>query len=207
MTAQVEKYREGITVPHLRSEDFFRIIIQVPTLQKQRELVRKNVQYYTEHLEEGLNTIVEDSKAHYEVQNAFLRHSLAGPVANMRGTVESILEIMNHQVLQRNQEFSHLKVSENHLFTLKEYLEMLDRDSTIIADLVSRNMQKTLDFSSKELSPIDLYSFVKQYAEELKETKKGKYEIVFDHELLVDEDGNSISISFKGNRELVGLML
>jgi type I restriction enzyme M protein len=205
--AQVDKYRVGITVPHLRIEDFLLIKIQVPSLEKQREIARRNVQSNTEHLEEGLYLKVEESRAHYEVQNAFLRHSLAGPVANMKGTVESLLEIIYGQLFAKNQEFSSLKISDNHLFTLKEYLEMLDRDSTLISDLVSRNMQKTMDFASKDLSPIDLHSFVKKYAEELEETKKGKYEIDFSPPILKDENGNSISIIIDGNKELLTLLL
>lgn len=207
VSEQVNALRIGTIIPSLRKQDFLRVEINLPKLEEQsfvitglKEALIREKQKEIDYLKDihGLKTEL------YE-QNAYLRHSLAGPTSNLKGSFLNIKSILEEKVKPQLDNIMDLKVSPSHNLSFGGYLNILEREINKISDTISKSTQVQDIMAGKRLEPLDIISFLKDYSSELKEAKRNDYSVVLniDSEMFLDENGNELKAYMLANRGLL----
>ena len=202
VTDQLNAIRVGATIPNIHKRDFFQVKIVLPeNIEDQKAIFRKIAEALAEKKKEDLLSF---SKFHglekemYE-QNTFLRHTLAGPASNLISSLVNIKTILKEQVIALSPGIMSLKVSENHLNTFEDYLNIIERDILKISTTVKRQLKVDNNISSKLLTPIDLMHFLDKFVKEQKENSSLNYNISFSFDMpdlkeLYQEDDMKIKV-------------
>ena len=188
-------------------QDIIMLEIDLPSLDKQqykliglKQAIVQEKQKEVEYLRKihGLQSEIHE-------QNAFLRHTLSGPATNIKGAFTNITTILENQVKSIVGNLMNMKVSPEHNLNMGNYLEILNRDINRIAEAVKRTTEVQSRIMDKELYPVDILAFLRQYTKEVEEVRKNEFSILLqvDDDIFKDEEGNEVKIFIKGNEELL----
>lgn len=171
----------GITIPTLSKKDILEIPILLYSIEEQKAKFTGFLDAIARKKKEEL---ISFSKIHglesdIHEQNAFLRHTLAGPVSNLEGTVKNIQSIIDNYALQFPDIWK-MKVSDKHKFTLKEYVSNLSRDITKISTTIGKQLKQELSLSDNPKELIDILNFLLRFTEEFNENKTKNFTLLFD---------------------------
>lgn len=212
ISEQIDSYRIGATVPSIRRDDLLKVIIKLPSLPEQRAKLKGITEAMAEQKKADL---ISFSKIHglekeaFE-QNTHLRHSLAGPTSNLISSLAHIKSIIIDKIAPIYPEILGQKVSDDHLFSLSDYLDFVERDALKISETVRRQLKVDNIFESKLLSRIDIVEFLKVFFAEKSENYglEFKLELAFDNESFYDEIAESkIKTVILGNVDLLSEMI
>jgi type I restriction enzyme M protein len=208
---QVKSIRSSSTIPLIRQVDLVKIKLDVPSMEQQLAKVRG---YKAAVFEKRKNELEYFQRIHgleselYE-QNAFLRHTLAGPATNLKGSIESLKTIINEIVTPQFPEIKELKISASHTLNLNNYLEILEKNIFKIVETIRKTTEVQERIIDKNLYPVDILSFLQKFVEEQKDIHKNEYSIVLqiDNEIFIDDNGNEIKLFVNGNEDLLADLL
>jgi type I restriction enzyme M protein len=207
ITKVVNSYRIGVAVPFIRKEDLLNTKIQLPSIEEQKAKVQGIREALAKEKEKELELFRKINGLESEIteQNTHLRHSLAGPASNLKGSFINIKKILSEKVLKNTPEIMELKVSEDHELTFGQYLEIIERDIDKITNAVSRRLKVETGIESKQLEKIEILSFIRNYVNEYRE----KGDLIFEFKFEIDEDafldfsGELIETYILANRDLL----
>jgi type I restriction enzyme M protein len=171
----------GVTIPSISIKDILEIPILLPSLEEQRSKFEGFLEAIVIKKKEDLNSFskIHGLESDIHEQNTFLRHTLAGPVSNLEGTVQNIQSIIESYAKQVP-EIWNMKVSDKHKFTLKEYVSNLSRDIIKISNTIGKQLKKESSLTDNPKELIDILSFLKSFVEEFNENKPQDYTLKFD---------------------------
>jgi type I restriction enzyme M protein len=208
---QVDLYRVGAVMPAIRRDDLLNIKIHLPSVDEQKAKVRGALEALAEEKKKELMLFnkIHGLEAEILEQNAYLRHSLAGPASNLRGSLANINRILVDQVVPQMPGIMELRVSGNHELTFGEYLAIISRDIQTISNAVRRQLKVEIDIESKELSPIEIIGFIQKYKSEFDDKNKSNNSLNFDvdEEVFLDKNGVVRQTYVAGNIDLLSGLL
>ena len=206
-TEVVNSYRIGVAVPFIRKEDLLNTKIQLPSLEEQKAKVQGIRETLAKEKERELELFRKINGLESEIteQNTHLRHSLAGPASNLKGSFFNIKKILSEKVLINTPELMDFKVSQDHELTFGQYLEIIERDIEKITNAVSRRLKVETGIESKQLEKIEIVSFIRNYVNEYREKGDLNFEFKFeiDEDAFLDSAGELIDTYILANRELL----
>ncbi len=208
---QSNAFRIGSIIPTIRKTDLLSIKIQLPDIEEQRKKIKIALEAVADEKKKALLYFNKVHGLEDEIveQNAYLRHSLAGPSSNLKGSISNIKSILINQVAEKVPDLLKMKVSDKHELTLGEYLEIVERDATKISEAVSKQLRVEIDVLSKSLLPVEIISFIQKFVSEYNDKKDPRFslELNFDKEVLLDEDGSLRKIYIQANPDLLSDLL
>lgn len=206
--SQLKALSIGDVLPKIKKEDFLNIRIEVLPFEEQKAKIIGVAEILHEQKRNELiafNKIHGLEKEMYE-QNTFLRHSLAGPISNLRNSFANILQIFNEQIRPNIPNVMTLKVSENHLFDLSKQFDFIERDLTKVFNAIKRQTFNGGSFDNKPLIEIDIMDFLRRYVMEISESNTSNYKIELDYDkntFLEQDTGVDIKPVILGNPDLL----
>lgn len=210
--SQVNSLKIGDAIPRIRKEDFLSLKIQVVSTEAQKAKVNGVAMAFAAQKKRELlsfNKIHGLEKEIYE-QNTYLRHTLAGPISNLRNSFAKILQIVNEQIIPIVPEALSLKVKGNQSSDLAKYFEIAERDLAKLYNAVKQQTSDGTNFNSKPLVQFDILDFLRKYSSELSESEEMNFEIEFtydDTSFLEQDSGVEIKPLIYGNPDLLTDML
>ena len=213
VTEQLDSLRSGASViPTIKREDLLSVVISLPdlnsqhSLDKQKAIVKERLIALASEKKRELTLFnkIHGLEAEIFEQNTYLRHTLAGPASNLKDSISSINRIIKEKIAISHPELLNLKVSEKHLISLGEYLEIIDRDANKIVKAVSSQLKVDTGIDSKKLSPIEIIGFLENYSKEYNDRSELNFSVnfEFDEEVFVD-NGLRVKTFILGNDELL----
>ncbi len=175
---QVKSLRNSLVIPFITRKDLLSIRIYLPTISKQNESIIENRKAYITQEQNKLNTIRENYEIDIADQNSFLRHQISGKLRNVRSSFKRVHEIFEKQLSPNVSNIYELKSRETDKLTLKEHLEIIERDLASIYQATSK-AGKESELAKLEISKIDIIRFVKEYCNELNENDDKSFELIF----------------------------
>ncbi len=173
--------RVGSTVPAIRKQDLFNIQIELPSIEEQRAKIKgvKESLIIEKRRELDALRTIHGLENELLEQNTYLRHSLAGPASNLRGSIKSLRKIIEDQILPLIPNAMDLK--ENPLSSLNfgKYFSIIERDIKRISETLSRTTRVEKSIEEKVLAPIDIVAFIDTYVKEIHDKKDRKFDISY----------------------------
>jgi type I restriction enzyme M protein len=207
VTEQLEAYRTGSVVPMIRRDDLLSIKIALPSLEEQNAIVKQKAMILAEEKKKELALFnkIHGLEAEIMEQNSYLRHTLAGPSSNLKDSVVSLKKILLDQVVPTNPGMLELKMSNKHLVTLGEYLNIIERDVTKIVSAVKSQLKVNTGIESKKLLPVEVISFLEKYAVEYNERADLNFKVEFEFEkyVFIGQGGERIRTFILANDDLL----
>lgn len=204
---QVDAFRVGSIIPSIRKDDLLSIKVQIPSIVEQRAKVKIALEAVAEEKKKALIYFnkIHGLKSELIEQNTYLRHTLAGPTSNLKGSIVNIKTILNNQVFNSMPYIANLKVSEEHDLTLGQYLEIVEKNINRINDAVSQQLNVLPAIESSPIAPIDIFSFLRNFVSEYTDRSHLDFAIEFDYdsEVLIDENGKIREVYINGNSDLL----
>ncbi len=204
---QLDIYRTGSIIPNIRRQDLMELKIILPSLEQQKFKVKGFTEAILSEKKKELDLLAKihglENLLHQE--NSFLRHSIAGPLKNVRSAFSSIKSIMDNKIIHNIPDLINLKENDLSNLTLGKYMEILERDISIISENTRRNGTVSEINLDKQMTPINIISFLKDYVGEIENRSETDFDIgfTFDKEAFKDEEGNTMEIFILGNEGLL----
>jgi len=210
ITETTNLYRVGDIIPYIRKEDLLNIPIPLPSLEEQRAKVQGIKETLLKEKEKELELFkkIHGLESDITEQNAHLRHSLAGPSLNLKGSFSNLKTIIIEKVQPVVPEIYDLKVSEEHELTFGQYLNIISRDIEKISDAVSKRLKVDTDIGSKKFEKVEIVNFIQNYINEYSEKRVLNFEIKFDidDETFLDSNGVIVKTYILGNTDLLTIL-
>lgn len=204
---QCEGYRIGDIIPSIRKEDLLTIKLNIPDIKEQKAQVKgaKEALFEEKKTEIELLRRIHGLESEMYDQNSFLRHSIAGPLKNLRSSFRMIKSIIENQLVQKYPEIMFLKSNSDSELDFGKYLEIIERDLNIVSENARRNNLGEESIRDLILEPIEIFSFLENYVAEVKNRENLIFEIDFnfDKEVFFDTEGNRIPVFINGNADLL----
>lgn len=203
---QYKKYSKGNVLSRISRNDFFKIIVSLPPLDTQHAIYLDNLRDYIGKNEELNHLIKVQNLLDSSDSNSLLRHEIAGPLRNIKSSLNFILSMMEKKISSDFPEVLHLTPHPAVETTFKEYLNFMKRDLDRISVSVNK-MSGEIDFSQMKIEEIDLISFIQDYVNSVKVRANNKFSIELDFneielklngidQLLINGDKNLLSNVF-----------
>ena len=207
VSEQLDALSTGTVVSAIKKEDLLSIVVTLPTVEDQKTIVKQNAMILAEEKKKELALFnkIHGLEAEMLEQNAYLRHTLAGPSSNLKDAVSSLKKILFDQVIPLHPGMLELKVSDKHLVSLGEYLDIVERDVAKIVNAVKSQLKVDIGMEAKQLMPIEIISFLEKYAIEYnaREDLHFKVEFDFDQDVFIDQNGDRIKTFISANDDLL----
>ncbi len=208
---QIKKYRTGITVTQISINDLFNVKIKLPTLEEQKAKVRGFKEALILEKKRELDYLKKIHGLENEIfeQNSFLRHSIAGPLSNLQGSIDDIKAILNEKVAPFVDGLMDIKETPESEITLGNYLDILKHNIEVVIQKTKSishtdNKESEIDFKS-----IGLISFLEHYISETKVRSNLNFSIVLqlDQDSIIDGEIDINDICILGNELLLKELL
>jgi type I restriction enzyme M protein len=203
----IDSYRIGDVIPYIRKEDILNITLPLLSLEEQKAKIQGIRETLAKEKGKELDLFKKIHGLEVDIteQNTHLRHSLAGPSSNLKGSFTNIKSIINEKLLPKFPELMNLKVSEEHEYTFGKYMEMIERDIYKIANSVGKQLKVDTGIESKKLKQVEIVSFLQNYVNEYIEKGNLIFEFRFDvdEETFRDSSGEIIETYIRGNKDLL----
>jgi type I restriction enzyme M protein len=195
LSEQFEALRTGSGIPYLSKEDFLRVKINLPDLQEQKHEIEQ-IRKISKKIDSLESDIIQ--------QNAYIRHTLAGPVADLTDAISNIDGVLRNVVTQSFPDVLRTKMTEDHLFDLEHYLETARKNSDIIHRTIKDKLNVVQKVENAVLEPLDLQKFAEDYVNQ-KIHSNLDYDLVFDFdkELVSTYESKGFSFKMNGNKDLL----
>jgi type I restriction enzyme M protein len=181
---QIAGYRSGSVLRKLHLKDLLNVFIELPSLEDQTRIYSLLLEN-----EKGAAAIIdkleiENKKLQDELyaQSAFLRHTLAGPLSNIRAAISNIEKSVKSNFFPSMSEVLNFKLNPTHEFTFGKWLEVLRRDVQIVSETIATTTPEQ-NLLNAQLEKILIAEFVRDYCAEL----KTKYPDEFDLDVSIDD--------------------
>ncbi|WP_066621662.1 N-6 DNA methylase [Rufibacter roseus] len=190
VTAQLNKYRTGTTIPYIPINDFIKVRVKVPALREQRA---KIIGATFKTLEDERIGIKKEA---YE-ELASIKHSMGTPLLKLNASVRNIESVLN----KLDHEWQSVKMSSKSNQTLGDAVNSLYLNLKLISNLLKTN-ELELDKSTYPLAQFDAIQFFQRFVNELRANDKNKFEVRLEVSSDVEEDFKEGAF-IKANEELL----
>ena len=201
VSKQIDYLRSGQFIPGVSRPDLLKIKIQVPSLEKQKEIVlqkRKEIIKVEESRLQQLKIILLSETVEEE---ALLRHKIRGKVNNLESSFKKFQKIFSEKIASNDPNVFELQVPGARR-NLGEYLKMIDRDLKSISKEVNIAGHEN-DFLKVEFSRINIIDFIMAYCNEIMDRTGLCFKLLLrisDEDLIKD---GAIKIFINGNENLL----
>lgn len=199
--------REGITIPSLRRQDLLKVEIELPSMKEQLAKVKGIKEAFIAEKKKEIEAKSKILGLETELfeQNTYLRHSLAGPASNLRGSVKGLKKIIDEHILPVIPNAFDLRGNSNSTLNLGKYLAIIERDVKRISDTLSKATRVETEIDEKKLELVDIIDFLENYTNEIKSQTGLQFTIdfAFDKDAFVDEEGSPIRTYIYANIDLL----
>jgi type I restriction enzyme M protein len=206
---QFEKLSTGSTIPRISRKDLLEIDINLPSKKEQDKFISLRLETLQQKKQKELLTELQLQGFEDALfsQNAYLRHTLAGPATNLKAMVANIVKLLNEKVFGEHPEYRTITLSDKHTKTLADYLQVIERDANAIHGEVSRQLQSTDVITSTVLHPVEIVGFLQDYVAEKREHPKDNFEIILQVDEELKPEGIQEKVYINAHPDLLRLML
>lgn len=192
---QINSKKLGTAIQRVLKEDLLNIKIVIPTLAEQLIKVNTYRASIISKKQEDFKQLVKNYGLDVADENSFLRHQIAGTLKNVRGAFKAILQIVNEKIEPQIPEVLDFKRNENLQQTLKDYLDIMERDLTSINNSINV-VGQSLDLIDLKTEKFDVLKFLKNYVSEINSRTSNIFEISLDpdEELLKEKEVSKVYI-------------
>lgn len=205
MEEYVEKYSKGATIGTIRLDDILKFNIKLPSLSEQNNLMRivKEAIAFEKKKELELFNKIHGLESEMDNQNNFLRHSIAGNISNLRGSIRRIDNILRNQVLLKDPNLLQYKEHENSNLNLEKLLDMIQRDIEKITIDTQRNALGDKSLNNIILEPINVIKFLNDYVLEVRNREDCNFMITLSltESEFWDTEGKPLDVFINGNKD------
>lgn len=205
--AQINRLRTGSVIPFISRNDLLTIEVELPSQEEQKAQIKGAKEALIEEKRKELDALKKLHGFENEIyeKNSFLRHSIAGPLKNVRDFFKNVKAIIEEQIVEELPDVMTYKLFKDSSFDLKSYLDIIARDLHIVSENVRRSGAVDYSISNATLEPIDIISFLQAFVAEVKSRANLIFTINFilDEEAFLDSEGNLTPIYINGNAELL----
>jgi type I restriction enzyme M protein len=205
---QLDSFRSSAAVmPVIRKVDLMKVVIKLPSLKEQKAKMAGINEVYNEQK-------VNEAEANYkkqialneiEEQNNFLRHAIAGNLANLRGSFKKLKNIFENQIKHLNPEILAFKENEKSNLTLEKLLLSMELDIEKVSLDTQRNSLGNSSINDALMESIEIIPFISDFVNEVSSSPNRNFEIEFTpkKEDFIDSDGNEVRVFINGNKNLL----
>jgi type I restriction enzyme M protein len=210
---QLSMMSKGRVFKRISEKDILSLVIKLPSIEEQKAKVKGFKEAILINKKEELEHFkkVHGLEKELKLQNSYLRHTLAGPVTNLKSMISNLSIILEKQIFDLYPAFKDIRVSEKHSHSLEQILEIIQRDINHVHKTVKRQLNTDNPFDGMEVTQINLYDYLERYVREKKESDID-YELILEIEdRLTDRKENSSlasgkNIYIEGNVEVLNVM-
>ena len=185
----------------IKTTEFLKIRINVPSLKKQHSIVQSRKLGYIEKAQKELKNYQKELGIETADANSYLRHQVAGSLKNLRGAYKVFDTIIKEHLLTNHPEIMDLKANPKHTKTFRDQMHIFERDLKKVTLLV-KNSNKEFDVKSAIMSEVKIIELIKKKTEEMQDRES---EIEFN--LYLDEEDfkndNLAEVIIDGNKDLI----
>ncbi len=204
---QVNMVRTGTTVSFIPLNDLLKLKIQLPELPMQVEILNREKEIYILEKQKQVEELKKQIgfTSDIQIQNNFLRHSIAGDLANLRGSYRKLKSIFDNKITKLLPHSSEFKEHVNSELTLLNLFQMMERDIEKISKDTQRNSQVEITLNTTKMEPIEIMSFLENYVIDVKSREDRNFEISFKiaEDEFKDIEGKSTKVFISGNQNLL----
>ena len=130
----------GVGIQRIGVDDLLKIDIHLPSIDEQRKIVELKKKELLLAEESKLIDLRNQIGLEQADQNSFLRHKIAGPLRNMKGSLKKLNEVIIDKIMPNypNVLSEYLNDSDT---TLEQYLYRLERDLTKVSRLAIQSRE------------------------------------------------------------------
>lgn len=195
----------------LSMKDILSIKIKLPDLETQRSEVKGFKVAYSQEQKRELDLFnkIHGLESELVNQNAFLRHTLAGPISNILDAMQNLNAIINDKVVIDLPDVLNFKRSDKHIYNLGDYLKFLEDDINKVHQTISKRIDAGSVIHEKDLVPFDVVRFCQRYVQRIisKADTTFEFDLQIDESSLMDKNGNLIYPKILANKDLFKDML
>lgn len=202
-----ENYFAGTSMMlRLPVQAFLDFPIKLEPLERQNQYEDQYLDYFHQE-DKNLNILERQKKLLFE-ENAALRHSIAGPLSNIKSFFNKINEILEDNRDKLISDVLDGHASTNLRYNFKEIQAIIHRDLDKIDSYIVKQLDVESRIQSVQLAPLDLDACLIKYVDEIK-TRKPDIEIVYDSfvEYLIEGLSKEPYVTIQGNEELLHTLL
>ena len=204
---QISSYRTGSIIPFLKRNEF--LDLKIPFISLNDQTIKVN-EYFSK-LPQTKKSELDKLSLENELieQNTHLRHTLAGPASNIKGSFSNIKKIITDKLSIAMPDILKTKLTENHELTLGDYISIIERDVAKISDAVNRQLSTEDNFADKSLYLIDIIAFMQNFVKHYIDHNKPRFIFQLD----IDEDFHKVNgeevlkVFIYGNEDLLNDLL
>lgn len=202
-----DSYTSGTAVvQRIPIQVFLTFPIKLEPLDVQRRLENQYLDYFHQ-IDKNLNILERQKDLLYE-ENAILRHSIAGPVLNIKAFFAQMIQVLenNSDQLVSNVLQGNIKIDGRYDF--KKMQAIVQRDLEKIDNYMVKQLDMESQIQKKKLAPLDLDIYLSNYVDELK-TRKPNIDIRYESfvEYLMDDVAKETYVTILGDEELLQILL
>jgi type I restriction enzyme M protein len=204
---QVSAMSYGLNQRTIRIEDLLKIKIKIIPLEEQKALVKglnalNDLQKRKELL---LLSTIEDLENSIFDENSFLRHSIAGPLKNIRSAFKNLSLIIETQIAEIIPSVNELKSNTKSQLNFGKYLDIIERDLLIINDKVKNNSFRAEAFVNSKFESVELISFIQTYIDEVRNRENIYFKIEFNYDKFEwsNSENGSAQVFINGDKQLL----
>ena len=198
---QIKRFRQGTTIPFIKTNDLLNVKIKLPSIEEQRakvlglkELLNeiKEKESKIEKLQAGI-----DSKSYENASS--IKHSVGKPLLNIGSSIRNIEKALS----KNNIECEDIKLNNRYKITIKDTFKAIHSNLNLV-HLILNNNENELDFSNHKLTEIDFLNFIKNYIKEIKSSDKKNVitNLIINPDIKTELENK---IPILANKELLGI--
>ncbi len=197
----------GSVIPFIRKHDLMKVLIKLPSMNEQRAKIAGINEVYTD-IRLSESKVKEENQIVFNdvtEQNNFLRHSIAGNLANLRGSFKKLKHIFESQIKLTHPEILDMKENNRSQLTLANLLHSMERDIEKVSLDTQRNTLGDSYIQSAIMESIEIIPFISELVNEIISNPNRNFEITFTPAKndFVDAEGNEVRVYINGNKNLL----
>jgi type I restriction enzyme M protein len=207
---QIAGYRRGSVMKKLHLKDLLNVFVELPNLEEQTRI-------YSLLLENDKGVAASIAKLRNEnkklqdelyAQSAFLRHTLAGPLNNMRTSIRIIEKTIYKQIIHFMPNLLESKIIDAQELTFGQWLEVLKRDLHIVSETIASSTPEQ-SLLNAPLQKILIAEFVRDYCAGLKTKYAGEFDldVSIDDSLILDDNNLLREIHIMATPQMLTVLL
>lgn len=205
-TYRATLYSSGSVVSRYSLSDFLELQIKLPSILSQNRLEPENIKFFHEK-DKNLDLLDQQRNLLFE-ENAYLRHSIAGPLGNVKAFFKEIMLLMENNPNALISDLLLGNVNDNTPFAFPKMRSIVQENIDKIDSYIKKQLDVLSDIQQKELLAMDIDAFLNSYIEELR-ARKPKIHFSYDSfvNFLLDEIDPSPYVTIMGNPDLLKTLL
>lgn len=199
-------YFTGTAFLRLNTRTLFSFQIKVESLQEQLQIEEQLLKYF--HQSDKNLDILEQSKSIIQEENAYLRHSIAGPLSNIKAFYEKLIQLFQHNPDVKVSDVINGNILKGQRFDFHDMDSIIKRDLNRINDFIKHQIDLNNVIQQAKLEALDIDVFLDNYVRELKQ-RRPNLEIVYESFVkdLVDDIAKEDYVTALANEGLLQIVL